>query len=147
MLKGLAGGAAAATALLVAATSWAAEHVGRFVAPLEQVIAIKAGRLYDPVAGRFLPNQVIIVRGDRIADVGPGLPIPARAKVIDLGAVSVMPGMIDAHVHVMAGGETAAERAIWTVSSAQADLEAGFTTLKDMDSRGGVRHRRPSRND
>ena len=57
--------------------------------------------------------------------------------MIDLSAVSVMPGMIDAHVHVNAGGDTPAERAIWTVSSAQADLDAGFTTLKDMDSRGG----------
>ena len=137
MLKGLMAGVAVALAVSAAGASRGAEHVGRFLAPPNQVVAIKAGRLYDPIAGRFLLNQVIIVRGDRIADVGPALPIPAGAKVIDLGAASVLPGMIDAHVHVNAGGETPAERTIWMVSSAQADLDAGFTTLKDMDSRGG----------
>ena len=137
MLKGLIVSAAAAWAVSASGAAWAAEHVGRFLAPPNQVIAIKAGRLYDPIAGRFLLNQVIIIRGDRIADIGPSLPVPAGAKVIDLGAASVMPGMIDAHVHVNAGGETPAERTIWMVNSAQADLDAGFTTVKDMDSRGG----------
>jgi imidazolonepropionase-like amidohydrolase len=137
MLRGLAAGAAAAVVLLTTTVSWSAEHVGRYLAPPNQVVAIKAGRLYDPVAGRFLPNQIILIRGDRIADVGPGLTIPQGARVVDLGAMSVMPGMIDAHVHVTVGGDTPAERAIWMVASAQAGLEAGFTTIKDMDSRGG----------
>jgi imidazolonepropionase-like amidohydrolase len=137
MLKGLTIATAASVMLLTAAASRAAEHVGRFLAPPNQVVAIKAGRLYDPVAGRFLVDQVILVHGDRIADVGSGLPIPAGAKVIDLSAVSVMPGMIDSHVHVTVAGDTPAERAIWSVASIQADLDAGFTTVKDMDSRGG----------
>lgn len=137
MIKGLAAALAGAAALLLPAAPMAAEHVGGFLAPRDQVVAVKAGRLYDPIAGRLLPNQIIIIRGEKIADVGPDLPIPAGAKVIDLGAATVMPGMIDAHVHVSVGGETPMERAMWMVNSAQADLAAGFTTVKDMDSRGG----------
>ena len=49
----------------------------------------------------MLNNQVILIRGDRITDVGPGLAIPAGARVIDLSNATVMPGMIDAHVHVV----------------------------------------------
>ena len=137
MLKVLTAGAAATAVLIAATASWSAEHVGRFLAPPGQVVAIRAGRLYDPAAGRFLTNQVIIVRGDRIADVGPNLAIPAGSKLIDLSGASVMPGMIDSHVHVTVAGDTPAERTIWSVASAQADLEAGFTTVKDMESRGG----------
>jgi imidazolonepropionase-like amidohydrolase len=137
MLKGLAAGAATMTVLMAATASLPAEHVGRFLAPPGQVVAIRAGRLYEPQSGHFLANQVIIVRGDRIADVGSDLAIPAGAKVIDLSGVAVMPGMIDSHVHVTVAGDTPAERAIWSAASAQSDLEAGFTTVKDMDSRGG----------
>ena len=51
-------------------------------------------------AGSMLSNQIILIRGDRIADVGPSVAIPADARVIDLSSATVMPGMIDAHVHV-----------------------------------------------
>jgi imidazolonepropionase-like amidohydrolase len=136
VLKGLLACAAALT-LPLATPAPAAEHVGRVVAPPNQVVAIKAGRLYQPKEGRFLANQVILIRGEMITDVGPNLPIPAGAKVIDLSNSAVMPGMIDSHVHVTVSGDTPAERAIWSVNSVQADLDAGFTTVKDMDSRGG----------
>src|SRR5262249_46703205 len=101
------------------------------------VIAIKAGHLFDSQSGSLLDNQVIIIKGERISDVGPNLPIPAGAKVIDLGAATVMPGMIDTHVHVNTGGNTPAQRALIAMANAQTDLEAGFTTVMDMDSRGG----------
>ena len=110
---------------------------GQYLAPVGQVVAIRAGRLYEPKSGTYAANQVIIIRGDKVADVGPNLAIPAGAKVIDLSASTVMPGMIDSHVHVTVGGGTPAERAMWALASAQADLNAGFTTIKDMDSRGG----------
>jgi imidazolonepropionase-like amidohydrolase len=63
--------------------------------------------------------------------------IPREATLIDLSAATVLPGMIDTHVHVVTGGETTAQRAIAAVANAQTDLAAGFTTIADMDSRGG----------
>ena len=114
-----------------------AQMAGKYLAPHDQVIAIRAGRLFDSRSGMMLANQVVIVRGDRIADVGSGLAIPPGASVIDLSNATVMPGMIDAHVHVNTGGETEAQRTLIALANAQIDLAAGFTTVLDMDSRGG----------
>jgi len=110
---------------------------GKFLAPPGQVIAIRAGRLFDAKSGNILNNQIVVIQGDRIADVGPAVQIPAGARVIDLSMATVMPGMIDTHVHVNTGGDTPAERAFIALANAQTDLEAGFTTVADMDSRGG----------
>jgi len=111
--------------------------LGRFLAPPSQVMAIRAGRLFDSGSGQILNNQVVLIQGDRIADVGPTVRIPAAARVIDLSMATVLPGMIDTHVHVNTGGNTPAARALIALANAQADLEAGFTTVLDMDSRGG----------
>jgi len=109
----------------------------KFVTPANQVIAIRAGRLFDSKSANILMNQVVLIKGDRITDVGSGLQIPREAQVIDLSAATVMPGMIDTHVHVNTGGETPAQRALIALANAQIDLAAGFTTVLDMDSRGG----------
>ena len=109
----------------------------KFLAPPAQVIAIRAGRLFDSRSGSLVNNQVVLIRGDRIVDVGPAVEIPSGARVIDLSGATVMPGMIDTHVHVNTGGETPAERALIALANAQTDLDAGFTTVLDMDSRGG----------
>ena len=109
----------------------------RFLAPPAQDIAIRAGRLFDARTGVMLDNQIVLIKGDRIAEVGPALRVPQGARVIDLGSATVLPGMIDTHVHVNTGGETPAERALIALANAQIDLEAGFTTVLDMDSRGG----------
>jgi len=137
-------------ALAVAAPSHAQESTGgkdgtgargRYIAPASQVVAIRAGRLFDAPSGTLLANQTILVRGDRIAEVGANVSIPRGARVIDLGSATVLPGMIDAHVHVNTGGneggKSPAERAFIALASAQTDLFAGFTTVADMDSRGG----------
>ncbi len=110
---------------------------GKFRAPPNQVIAIRAGRMFDARLGAMVTNQVVLIRGDKIADVGGAVEIPAGATVIDLGSATVMPGMIDTHVHVVTGGITPAQRAFIAYANAQTDLEAGFTTVLDMDSRGG----------
>jgi imidazolonepropionase-like amidohydrolase len=110
----------------------------KFLAPATQTIAVRAGRLFDSRSGTTLTNQVVLIRGDRIAEVGPSVAIPAGARVIDLSGATVLPGMIDAHVHVYPPDELSeATRTVVAVANAQADLEAGFTTVLDMDSRGG----------
>ena len=121
----------------VAVPPASAQLTGKFLAPPDQVVAIRAGRLFDARGGTMLNNQVILVKGDRITDVGANLAIPAGARVIDLTNATVMPGMIDAHVHVVTGGNTPTQRALIALANAQVDLEAGFTTVLDMDSRGG----------
>jgi imidazolonepropionase-like amidohydrolase len=114
-----------------------APGVGKHLAPRDQVVAIRAGRLFDPKSGAVVHDQTILIEGDRIANVGSTVEIPPGARVIDLGAAMVMPGMIDTHVHVVTGGATPAQRALVALANAELDLEAGFTTVADMDSRGG----------
>src|SRR5260221_10306256 len=94
------------------ALSGYAQTAGKYVAPRDQVVAIRAGRLFDARSGKMLSNQMVIVRGDRIAEVGAGLSIPTGANVIELSNATVMPGMIDAHVHVNTGGDTEAQRTL-----------------------------------
>ena len=105
----------------------------------EQPIAIRAGRLFDAKAGTMLPNHVVLIRGERIVDVGASVTVPAGARVIDLSNATVLPGMIDAHVHVALNvpNESFEHHTFVMIQSAQRDLDAGFTTIVDMDSRGG----------
>src|SRR6266581_2711977 len=110
---------------------------GKFLVSPNQVVAIRAGRLFDSRAGTMLNNQIVLIKGDRITDVGPAVQIPAGTQIIDLSNATVMPGMIDAHVHVVTGGNTPTQRALIALANAQTDLNAGFTTVLDMDSRGG----------
>lgn len=106
-------------------------------APPAQGVAIRAGRLFDPKSGTNLLNQVIVIQGDRIVDVGPAerVQIPAGARVIDLSRATVLPGLIDRHVHLMQDPEPNDGRAAMLgLHYALKDLRAGFTTLQDMGS-------------
>jgi imidazolonepropionase-like amidohydrolase len=127
--------------------------------PAGQTIAVRAGRMFDPRTGTMLSNQVIVIRGDRIADVGPNAQISAGARVVDLSRATVMPGLIDSHLHVMDGnpltapggpgiiaGSTGAApannlglqyRELIALVNAQRDLSAGFTTVVDLMTHGG----------
>jgi len=106
-------------------------------APPPQGVAVRAGRLFDPKSGTNLPNQVILIQGDRIADVGPAdrVSIPPGARVIDLSRETVLPGLIDRHVHLIQDQQVNDGRAALTgLNYALKDLHAGFTTLQDMGS-------------
>ena len=127
---------AAAIVATVSTPAWP-QPAPKYRASEDHVVAIRAGRLFDAKSGSLSSNQVVLIKGDRIFDVGGTLQIPAGAQVIDLSTATVLPGMIDTHVHLNTGGKTPAQRALTAMANAQTDLEAGFTTVLDMDSRGG----------
>src|SRR5712692_9729551 len=114
-------------------------------------IAIKAGKVVDPETGKTSTNQIILVEGKRIKEMGANIPIPSGAKVIDLSRSTVFPGMYDAHTHLCltvkarrdAGHyffttllDTTAYRAIEGVANAKAMLESGFTGVRDVGNAG-----------
>jgi imidazolonepropionase-like amidohydrolase len=111
-----------------------------------QVVAIRAGRLIDGVSPAPVENVVVVVEEGRIADVGPDAAVPSGAAVIDLRSFTVLPGLIDCHTHVCLTpdysrnnpvlGKSVAYRALEGAAAARATLEAGFTTLRDLDSEG-----------
>jgi imidazolonepropionase-like amidohydrolase len=114
----------------------------------DQVIALKAARLFDGKSKALLPNGVVLVQGDKIVDVASNLPIPNAAQVIDLGDVTLSPGFMDAHTHLtldFSGNYNerrlrdldlnVSEQAIKATTYARATLEAGFTTVRDLGSR------------
>src|SRR5206468_3300387 len=70
---------------------------GRGAAPpgTQKVTAVRAGRIVDPDTGTAAANQVILIEGDRITNVGANLPIPQGAEVIDLSSLTILPGHAD----------------------------------------------------
>jgi imidazolonepropionase-like amidohydrolase len=106
-----------------------------FFAPPSQVVAVRAGRLFDAKAGTMRSNQVVLITGDRITDVGPSVAIPAGARVIDLSGATVLPGMIDGHVHIIGGPGSLPARTLEALQIANTGLNAGFTTMVDMNNR------------
>src|SRR4051812_22819634 len=109
--------------------------------PAPKTVAIKAGHLFDSKSGQMLANQVIVIQGDRIADVGPAssVKIPAGAETIDLSRAYVLPGLIDAHTHMFNQRNakmTAESSMLIAVQNVNADLRAGFTSARDMSSHG-----------
>ena len=129
--------AAATVALGVVAAVASAQAVPAAAAP--RWTAVRAGRMFDGRSARLATNQVILIEGDRIAAVGANLAIPAGAAVIDLSRATVLPGMIDTHIHLFdqQNGQSATARAAVAIGHAARTLDAGFTTAVDLDSRGG----------
>jgi len=106
------------------------------------VTAIRAGTLIDGTGAAPVKNAVILLQGDRITAVGTNVPVPAGATVVDLSGATVLPGFIDAHVHLAfrtigdgdwqhAGlTEMPSQLALLGAAHAQQTLEAGFTTVR-----------------
>lgn len=139
---------AAALALVAAALPTFAEAQG---AP-RPVVLVRAGNLFDSEAGRMVGARDILIRGERIAEVGEGLTAPEGATVIDLRRCSVVPGLIDAHTHLLleqrtgeglsdvAARDQAVQgdvyRALTAAGRAREYLDAGFTTVRDLGNSG-----------
>jgi imidazolonepropionase-like amidohydrolase len=109
--------------------------------PAPKTIAIRAGHLFDSKSGQVLTNQVVVIQGDRIVEVGPAssVKVPATAEVIDLSRSYVLPGLIDAHTHMFNARNakmTTESSMLIAVQNVAADLRAGFTSARDMSSHG-----------
>jgi imidazolonepropionase-like amidohydrolase len=115
------------------------------------VTAIRAGRLIDPDTGRVATNQVILVEGNKIKEVGANVAIPPGATIIDLSKMTVLPGLVDAHNHLALTYkpdpennfyyltyvmDSTALRAIQAVSNGIQMLDAGFTIVRDLGNNG-----------
>ena len=118
----------------------------------DSAIVIKAGQLFDSEKGVFLTNQQILVRGKNIVQVGATVTAPAGARVVDLSAYTVLPGLIDAHTHLLnlehPKGNISTEgikqitieglplRALHGAARARTFIDAGITTVRDLGNSG-----------
>ena len=140
--------AACAAALMTACLPAAVQAQG---APPPTVL-VRAGNLFDSEAGRMVGPRDILIRGQRVVEVGQGLAAPDGATVVDLGRCAVIPGLIDAHTHLMleqGQGEGLSEvaardrgvdgdvyRTLVGAQRARQYLEAGFTAVRDLGNSG-----------
>jgi imidazolonepropionase-like amidohydrolase len=115
--------------------------------PPPAAVVLKAARLFDAVSGREMSPGAVLVEGSRIEQVGTSVSVPEGARVIDLGDATLLPGLMDAHVHL--SGEMSddwyrdfyhglmrfpAEQAHYAALYARRTVEAGFTTVRDLGS-------------
>jgi imidazolonepropionase-like amidohydrolase len=114
------------------------------VAPLT-VKVIRAARLLDPKTGAIQADGYLVIRGNQIESIGGA--IPPEAQVIDLGDVTLLPGLIDCHTHLLLRPEDQVwppailfkpnvYRAIESTQAARIALDLGFTTVRDTDNEG-----------
>jgi imidazolonepropionase-like amidohydrolase len=113
--------------------------------PASQPIVLHAARLLDIEAGRILTPGEVLVEGGKIVAAASSVTHPAGAETIDLGDTTLMPGLIDAHVHLFLHPgaedlqtviESVPQRVITATLAAKADLLAGFTAERDMGTEG-----------
>jgi imidazolonepropionase-like amidohydrolase len=115
---------------------------------------IKAGRLIDGRSNQAAPNVGILVEGERIKALGPLAQVQAQAgnaEVIDLTSMTVLPGLIDTHTHLLLQGDITSQeyedqllkqsipyRAILAARNARLSLEHGFTAIRDVETEGAM---------
>ncbi len=109
------------------------------------VVVLHAAHLLDVERGTLVSPGELLVRGNRIVEVGSSVAHPTGASMIDLGSATLMPGLIDAHVHLFLHPgaedlqtvvESVPERTILAEIAARDDLMAGFTAERDMGTEG-----------
>jgi imidazolonepropionase-like amidohydrolase len=108
-------------------------------------IVLHAARLLDVESGRIIAPGEILIQSDTIKEVGAKVSRPAGAEILDLGDTTLLPGLIDAHVHLFLHPgaedlqtvtESVPQRTITATLAARADLLAGFTAERDMGTEG-----------
>lgn len=115
--------------------------------PQPQVVLLKAAHLFDAPSGRTLEQQAVLVRGGRIEKAGPAKDItpPVGARIIDLGEATLLPGLIDSHVHLTSDPEDSGlkglaisvpREALTGAKNARLTLLAGFTTVRNVGASG-----------
>jgi imidazolonepropionase-like amidohydrolase len=136
--------------VLCPATVFAQSQAG---ASTSASIVVKAGRLLDVRKGSYLENAAVWIEGDRVMEAGSAAEIqahaPKSARIIELGPATVLPGLIDSHTHIMAripegengyilnlATKSQALRALEGAYNARITLEAGYTTIRDVESEG-----------
>ncbi len=111
----------------------------------EHVIVLHAARLLEVETGKVLKLGEVLVKGERIVEVGTAVKHPAGAEIIDLGDRTLLPGLIDAHIHLFLHPgaedlqtvqESVPQRTIMATLGARDDLMAGFTAERDMGTEG-----------
>ena len=111
----------------------------------KQAVVLHATRLLDIETGKIITPGEVLVQEERIAEVGSAVKRPQGAEVIELGDATLLPGLIDAHVHLFLHPgaedlqtveESVPERTISAVLAARDDLMAGFTAERDMGTEG-----------
>jgi len=127
--------------MILAVASLASATIGQQATPAGRRVAIRAAHLVDPASGQRTDDVVVLVDGDRVAQVGSRLPIPAGADTIDLGPTTLLPGLIDVHTHLSSQSEdyyadtfrrSPIDAAVRAPIYARRTLEAGFTTVRDV---------------
>jgi imidazolonepropionase-like amidohydrolase len=123
----------------------AVNAAGQIQAAPARPIVLHAARLLDVKTGRMVTPGEILVQGERIVEVGTSVKHPAGAEVIDLGDRTLLPGLIDAHIHLFLHPgaedlqtvqESVPQRTITATLAARDDLMAGFTAERDMGTEG-----------
>jgi imidazolonepropionase-like amidohydrolase len=114
-------------------------------APTAHAIVLHAARLLDVESGRIITPGEILIQSDTIKEIGAKVSRPAGAEILDLGDTTLLPGLIDAHVHLFLHPgaedlqtvtESVPQRTITATLAARADLLAGFTAERDMGTEG-----------
>jgi imidazolonepropionase-like amidohydrolase len=116
-----------------------------------QIVAIRADRMIDVISGKVVAHAVVIVDGEKIKAAGPDLAIPDGARVVDVGNVTLLPGLIDCHTHLlqsyynsMGDGQNIVttttlgtpKRVMIGVKNARDMIEAGYTAVRDVGNSG-----------
>src|ERR1700751_2686300 len=126
-------------AIIKPATSWTQKP-----GPGHTVV-LHAARLLELENARMVSPGEVLINGDRITEVGTAVKHPAGAEVIDLGNRTLLPGLIDAHIHLFLHPgaedlqtveESVPQRTITALLAARDDLMAGFTAERDMGTEG-----------
>jgi imidazolonepropionase-like amidohydrolase len=121
-----------------------------------KITVLKAARLLDVRAGIIINNPIVIISGERIISAGKNLTIPPDAQIIDLGDVTLLPGLVDSHTHLLQNlsfslseiidesgsmvqnisTNSVAKRVLLGAAMGREDLEAGITTVRDLGNSG-----------